>query len=66
MYQLNDCEQLQADMFIQKHLSCARQHPSTIGGCISYILTPTGVGTIVEIQCNICGTKTDISDYDKW
>ena len=36
------------------------------GGSISYVFTPTGVGTGVEIQCNICKTKIDITDYGNW
>ena len=66
LFKLCETEQVYAQNFIKEHSICLKQHPSTIGGGISYIFTPTGVGTIVEIQCNICGTKTDISDYDKW
>ena len=65
-FKLNEVEQTAANDFIEKHLTCVKQHPSTIGGGISYIFTPTGVGTIVEIRCNICGTKTDITDYGNW
>lgn len=39
---------------------------STIGGKFSFIFTPTGLGNIIEIQCNICKEKIDLTDYDKW
>lgn len=65
-FKLNKKEQIDAHNFINEHLICAREHPTTIGGSISYIFTPTGVGVGVEIQCNICKTKIDITDYDNW
>lgn len=65
-FKLNEAEQTAANDFIEKHLTCVKEHPTTIGGSISYTFTPTGVGTGVEIQCNICKTKTDITDYGNW
>ena len=31
-----------------------------------YIVTPTGIGTGVDICCNYCGTRKDITDYGSW
>ncbi|GMQ95321.1 MAG: hypothetical protein BMS9Abin13_434 [Patescibacteria group bacterium] len=36
-----------------------------IGGRISYIFTPTGIGCVVEVKC-ACGEKVDITDYGDW
>lgn len=63
-FKLNKKEQVDAHNFINEHLTCT--NPTTIGGSISYVFTPTGVGVSVEIQCNICKTKIDITDYDNW
>ncbi len=37
----------------------------TIGGRISFVFTPTGLGTCIEIQC-ICGEKLNVTEYDSW
>jgi hypothetical protein len=39
---------------------------STIGGKFSFIFTPTGLGNIVEVQCNICKEKKDMTEYEYW
>ena len=36
------------------------------GGRFTYLLTPTGVGTIMEIQDNITGHTLNITDYTTW
>jgi len=39
-----------------------------IGGRISYIFTPTGVGTTIEAKCscNKGNYSIDLTDYDSW
>jgi len=36
-----------------------------IGGAITYMFTPTGLGDCVEAQC-ACGEKINVTDYDEW
>ena len=36
-----------------------------IGGAITYMFTPTGLGICVEAQC-ACGEKINVTDYDEW
>lgn len=50
--------------FVKKHKKC--DGVGAIGGSISYIITPTGLGNIVEVQCNSCGSKKDITDTSNW
>lgn len=33
---------------------------------LSYIITGTEIGDIVEVRCNRCGKVHDITDYDTW
>lgn len=35
-------------------------------GRMRYILTPTEIGTGIDIECSCCGEKKDISDYGRW
>lgn len=36
------------------------------GGGYSWILTPTGVGTIIEAKNNITNDVIDLTDYQSW
>lgn len=37
-----------------------------IGGHISYIFTPTGIGTAIKLKCSVCNEEKDITDYNTW
>lgn len=65
-FKFNKVEKERADKFIRQHKSCRDKYPTTIGGTISYILTPTGVGTSIEIRCNICKDLINITDLNSW
>lgn len=65
-FELSEKEEKLAEKFEKKHLNCAKEHPSTIGGAISYCFTRTGVGVSVVVKCNICNEIEDITDYDSW
>lgn len=59
-FELNEKEEKLADQFVKVHyVSCDSAR-------ISYIITPTGIGTGVSVQCKCCGALEDISDYDSW
>lgn len=63
-FALNDTEAQQYHDFCNKHRSC--EFSSTIGGKISVIFTPTGLGNIVVVKCNSCGEENDITDVSNW
>lgn len=65
-FKLNDNEKLAAEKFEEEHVKCAKKHPTTIGGNITYRFTPTSIGTGKVIRCNICGKELNITDYDLW
>jgi len=39
--------------------------PATIGGGYTFMFTPTGLGTVVEVE-RADGKKINLTDYDKW
>ena len=41
------------------------KNPGAIGGGLSYIFTPTGIGESLKVKC-ICGEQIDLTDMDKW
>lgn len=65
IFELHDTEETLAAEFIKEHI-----HPEipkgAIGGHISYIFTPTSIGTGVSIKCELCDTEKNITDYDCW
>ena len=65
-FKLSPKEIEKAEAFEKEHLECAKKHPTTIGGSISYEFTPTSVGTAVIIKCNLCDEQENITDYDIW
>ena len=63
-FALNETEAQEYHDFCNKHRSC--EFSSTIGGKISVIFTPTGLGDIVVVKCNKCGEEKDITDISNW
>lgn len=61
---LNPTEAQEYYDFCNKHKSC--EFSSTIGGKISLIITPTGLGDVVVVRCNKCGEEKDITDVSNW
>lgn len=51
--------------WLEKH-ECKQIDAGAIGGAFSYIFTPTGLGVIEKIRCNICLEILDVSEYDEW
>lgn len=44
----------------------AEPYAGAIGGRITFSFTPTGLGTVTKVTCNICGVEHDLSDCDMW
>lgn len=36
-----------------------------IGGSLSYIFTPTGLGMCTSVRC-VCGDELDLTDVERW
>ena len=51
--------------FYHEHSMCMSKS-GAMGECFSYIITPTGLGTILEVKCNVCGKSKTITDFDNW
>jgi len=50
--------------FIEEHKTC--KCSATIGGKISVIFTPTGLGDAKSVKCNACGQEKEITDVSNW
>ena len=42
------------------------KHYKKCKGHYKFILTPTGLGTVIEIKCEKCSETLDVTDYDRW
>lgn len=59
---LNNQQIAMAKSFIRRHRQCVEEpFFSTEGGQFTYLITPTGIGNIVKIKCNICNKVKDIT-----
>ncbi len=70
-FSLNEQECKEWKQFYEKHKDCCskllgKDSYSTIGGEFSFRFTPTGLGDLIEIQCNSCKETKDITDVSNW
>lgn len=65
-YKLTSTECLAARKFQLKHESCKNKFSSAAGDRFSYIITPTSLGNIIEIRCNYCDCKENVTDFSTW
>jgi hypothetical protein len=63
-FTLNPNEVDEYDKFIEEHKKC--KCSATIGGKISIIFTPTGLGDAKSVKCNVCGEEREITDVSNW
>ncbi len=64
-FRLNEKEEALAEEFMQRHRH-SDVYKGTIGGHLRYIFTPTSIADACSIECTICGSKENITDYDSW
>ena len=57
-FELDDAEKLKLAAWNDKHLKEAHNgeepYCGAAGGRISYVITPTGLGTFVAVECGVC------------
>lgn len=63
-FSLNSNEVNEYYKFIEEHKNC--KCSATIGGKISVIFTPTGLGDAKLVKCNVCGKEKEITDVSNW
>ena len=64
VFTLNTNEVNEYYKFIDEHKKC--ESSTTIGGKISIIITPTGLGNTKVVKCNACGKEKEITDISNW
>lgn len=53
--------------FINTHYNLHNCRDNKIAGnSWHYIITATGIGKVIEIECPICGERKNITDYECW
>lgn len=70
-FTLSETESESVKKFYQEHKDCCskllgKRFFSSIGGELSYIITPTGLGNCITIRCNSCGEEKEITDTSNW
>ena len=62
IFALSATEKKQLNKWLKKHLKKCTDYPKAH---LTYMFTPTGIGSIVEIECS-CGKKVDVTDSSNW
>jgi hypothetical protein len=55
---LTSSQLLACTNFTKEHRDC---YAGAIGGGISYIISPTGLGELYSVKCNICDTELTLN-----
>ena len=67
-FKLNEVEEKRADDFKQWHKRCRPKPHYALRqyALFKYILTPTRIGSSVDIVCPYCGKVKNIKYFDSW
>jgi len=64
-FELDEAERAKYDAWYKKHLAEAHDgeepYCGAAGGRISYVITPTGLGTFLAVECGIC-VRNELKD----
>jgi len=63
-FELTD-EQTDAYIIWQRDHECSKEQYRTKGGAVTFQFTPSGLGVVESVKC-ICGSRINLTDYDKW
>jgi len=63
---ITDLEKKRFDRFCEKQRKKETGEMSVSGGRFSLIITPSGIGTIVEAFDNLLNVRKNITDYNCW
>ena len=67
MFSLTD-EQCNKVMKWWKNHKCYKRYAGACGGALTYIFTPTTLGTVEKVRCEFpdCREEFDITEYGDW
>ncbi len=71
-FELNDVESNNIRKFIERHnhreefKKLNKLNFSTLGMQFTYHITPGGLGPLIEIECNQCHEKKDVTNTENW
>ena len=65
IFELTDEQAAQIDEWRREHECPYKYHQGAIGGRITYVFTPTGLGVAAGAKC-ACGSEINVTNYDEW
>ncbi len=73
IFEIDEKSKDKINQWYEKHVPNCKYYDKTyggiytgaIGGGLSYIFTPTGLGTTIVVKC-ACGEKINLTNYDEW
>ncbi len=62
-FELNDTDEKRLKKWLELHRD--KFHSGAKDALISYRFTPTGIGTVIVVECR-CGEEFDLTRYEEW
>lgn len=64
-FKTTEIEEQKLETWLSKHNKKCKLKKKNKMRLFTYLFTPTGIGTIIEVKCS-CGKSVDITDESKW
>ena len=67
-FKLDDIEEERYKEFIRnhKHKDMAWDEKPAAGGTIAVTFVQTSIGLVIKLECSLCDTKENITNFDSW
>lgn len=68
-FELSKKEEENLSNWLRKHLpdhGGKFPYAGAAGGSLSYVFTPTSLGTAVHVHCNHCESEENLTDFSHW
>ena len=54
------------EFLVERFKSEGKVYVGVSGGNLTYLITPTSIGTVFNVSDSITGENIDLTDYDNW
>jgi hypothetical protein len=57
---------MQSEKLLGWDKKCNGKPTGASGGRFTYLFTPTSLGLVIKVKCNLCGDEIDLTEYNEW
>ncbi len=66
MFEVTEDQQKQISKWVKRIQKKHGDYYGAIGGGVTYMFTPTGLGVVLEVKESKTGETLNVTDYDNW